>query len=276
MKKHYLLLIIASLTFSCEKPVEEVAQDETVCRIQKISYDTGGYYEIFKFDANQRLVETTFNYDDEGKLADLVSTHEYNATGNLIKTTDNFGWSQNWFYDANGAPSRMDFKDDKGELYDQFTFTTDTQKRITKLVVKSDGTTSTYEYNGPNGSFSKSEVMWDGKVIDRFVVNSYEQDKNKKSYRMAFNGHVFDPAQSTYNMIYSEPLNVTKDIFSTSGTLFTQYNEDWTELTDKTRIYYDYKATRKFNSNNFVIERTDTDAVENKTYSKTFAYSNCN
>ena len=82
--------------------------------------------------------------------------------------------------------------------------------------------------------------------------------------------------RSTYNMIYSEPLNVINDIFSTSGTLSTQYNEDWTELTDKTRIYYDYKATRKFNSNNFVIERTDTDVIENKTYSKTFSYSNCN
>ncbi|MBL0324950.1 MAG: hypothetical protein IPP61_07185 [Cytophagaceae bacterium] len=276
MKKHFLLLIIAYLTFSCEKPTEDAAQVETVCQIQKITYDDG-YYELYKFDGNQRLVESTFNYDDEGKLVDLVSTHEYNTAGNLIKTTDNFGWSQNWFYDANGAPSRMDYKDDKGELYDQFTFTTDAQKRITKLVVKSDGSTATYEYNGPNGSFSKSEVMWQGKLIDRNVVNSYEQDNTRKSYRMVFKGHSFEPAQFIYDMIYSDPLYLLSvNIFPLSGTFSTQYNEDWTELTDKTRVYYDYKATRKFNANNFVIERASADAIEKKTFTKTYSYSNCN
>ena len=276
MKNLYLLLIIGTLSISCEKPEEEGANTETVCQIQKISYDDG-YYELYKFDGNQRLVETTFNYDEEGKLVDLVSKHEYNSTGNLIKTTDNFGWSQNWIYDANGAPTRMDFKDDKGELYDQFTFTTDAQKRITKLVVKSDGTTASYEYNGPSGAFSKSEVMWEGKLIDRYVINSYDQDNKRKSFRMVLKGHPFEPAQFTYDMIYSDPLHLIADnVLPLTGVSSTQYDKDWAEITDKTRIYYDYKATRKFNSNNFVIERASADAIENKTFIKTYSYSNCN
>jgi YD repeat-containing protein len=276
MKKLYLFLIITTLSISCEKPAEEVTKVETVCQIQKISYDDG-YYELYKFDGNQRLIETTFNFDDDGKLVDLVYKHEYNTSGNLIKSTDNFGWTLNWVYAANEALTRMDLKDEKGELYDQFDFTLDAQKRITKLVTKSEGVIATYVYNGPNGAFSKSEVTLDGKLLDRSVVNTYYQDNSKKSFRMVFKGHPFEPAQFAYDMIYSDPLYLTADnMLPVTGTSSTQYNEDWTELTDKTRVYYDFKATRKFNSNNFVSERASADAIENKTYIKTYSYSNCN
>jgi len=276
MKNLHLLLVIVLLSISCEKPAEEVAKVETVCQIQKISYDDG-YYELYKFDGNQRLIETTFNFDDDGKLVDLVYKHEYNTSGNLIKSTDNFGWTLNWVYAANEALTRMDLKDEKGELYDQFDFTLDAQKRITKLVTKSEGVISTYVYNGPNGAFSKSEVTLDGKLLDRSVVNTYDQDNSKKSFRMVFKGHPFEPAQFAYDMIYSDPLYLTADnMLPVTGTSSTQYNGDWTELTDKTRVYYDFMATRKFNSNNFVSERASADAIENKTYIKTYSYSNCN
>jgi YD repeat-containing protein len=275
MKKLFLLLIIHLLLVSCEKPTDKVTEVETVCQIQKITYDDG-HYELYKFDANNRLVETIFTYDEDGKITEYAVNHFYNAAGNLEKTIDAFGWTLNWFYDANGSISRMDFKDEKGDLYDQFTFTTDAQKRITKLVVKSDGTTANYEYNGPNGAFSKSEVVWEGKLIDRYIINSYEQEKGKKSYRMVLNGHLFEPAQFAYDMIYSDPLYLKGENFPTAGVVSTQYNEDWSEISDKIRTYYEFKATRKFNSNNFVIERSSADVIENKTYIKTFAYSNCN
>lgn len=267
--------MIGSLSISCEKPVGEVAKTETVCLIQKISYDDGNY-ELYKLDANNRLVETIFTYDKEGKITEYAVKHVYNAAGNLEKTSDAFGWTQNWMYDANGSLTRMDFKDEKGELYDQFTFTTDAQKRITKLITKSDGSTVTYEYNGPNGAFSKSEMIWEGKLIDRYIISSYEQDKSKKSYRLIFKGHPFEPAQFTYDMFYGDPLYLIADNLPTTGTASTQYDKDWAEITDKTRIYYDYKATRKFNSNNYVIERASADAIENKTYLKYYSYSNCN
>ncbi|OYU67925.1 MAG: hypothetical protein CFE22_02620 [Cytophagaceae bacterium BCCC1] len=276
MKKLYLLLIIATLSISCEKPAEEVAEIETLCQIQKISYDDG-HYELYKFDGNNRLVETIFTYDDEGKITEFPVKHEYNASGNLSKSTDSYGWTQESIYDANGVITRMDFKDEKGELYEQYSITLDSKKRITKLVSKIEAIECTYEYNDPSGGLSKSEVKWQGKILDQYNVSSYETDKTKKSYDIVIKGHLFNPAQFTQDIIYDIPLNFKSDnLMAVKGKASTQYNEDWSTLTDKLRLYYDYTATRKFNSNNFVIQRASADAIENKTYIKTFAYSNCN
>lgn len=276
MKKLLLFLAVISLSISCKKPEGETTPVETICLIQKISYDNGTY-ELYKFDANNRLTETTLTFLDNGKVVEVPLKYEYNSAGNLLKTTDLGGWTDNYIYDANGVLTRVDFKDDKGQIDEQFTITMDSQKRITKIVTKKEELTATYEYNGPNGFFSKSEVKWEGKLVDSYIVNSYETDKTKKSYTIPIKGHPFDPSQFTNNIVYSDPFNfVGTDAFAVTGKNSTQWNNDWTEITDKVRVYYDFTATRKFNANNFVIERTSKDAIENKTYIKSFAYSNCN
>lgn len=276
MKNLYLFLIIGSLSISCKKPVEQVPVVETNCLIQKITYDDGTY-EVYKFDANNRLASTILTYEDNGKIIEVPLRYEYNAAGNLLKTIGDDGYTDEYIYDANGSLTRVDFKDAKGQLTEQFTVTMDTQKRVTKFVLKSDGTTAIFEYNGPNGAFSKSESKWNGKILDQYIISSYETDPTKKSYDIVIKGHPFDPAVFSNQIIYSTPFNFGPvNSMATVGKVSTQYNEDWSDLTDKLRVYYDFKATRKYNSNNFGIERAATDAVENKTFIKKYSYSNCN
>lgn len=276
MKKIAFSLIIILLSISCKKPTSEVLPTETACLVQKISYDDGTY-EVYKFDANNRLASIILTYADKGKIIEVPLRYEYNGAGNLLKTISNDGYVDEYIYDGNGLLTRVDFKDPKGQLDDQFTVTMDTQKRVIKIVAKNDGLTGVFEYNGPNGAFSKSESTWNGKIIDQYIISSYETDVTKKSYDIVIKGHPFDPASFTDQIIYSPPFNFgPKNNLATVGKVSTQYNQDWSEVTDKLRVYYDFKATRKFNSNNFVIERAAADAIEKKTFLKTYSYSNCN
>lgn len=276
MKNLYLLLIIGTLSISCEKPAEEVAKTETVCQIQKVSYDDGNY-EVYKFDANKRLESVILTYEDGGKIIEYPMKFEYNQAGNLLKGSSNDGWTDNYIYDANGLLTRVEYKDEKGQIADEYFVTMDAKKRITKIVTKVDGIVGTYEYNGPNGVFSKSEVKWEGKILDQYILSGYETDQSKKGYDIAIKGHPFDPGTFSNQAFYSPPYNFGPvNSLPTVGKVSTQYNEDWSEVTDKLRVYYDFKASRKFNSNNFVIERTSADAIENKNYIKTYSYSNCN
>lgn len=277
MKKLILLAVIISLSISCKpKKTDDVTPTETACLVQKISYDDGTY-ELYKFDANKRLIETTITYEDNGKIVEIPVKYEYNSAGNLSKSTTPDGWTDNYVYDANGLLTRVDFKDEKGQVDEQFTVTMDAQKRITKVVTKKDGLTGTYEYNGPNGAFSKSEVKWQGKILDQYIISSSETDNSKKSYDIVIKGHPFDPSRFTGDIVYSSPFNFGPvNNLATKGKIATQWSEDWSSITDKLRVYYDFTATRKYNSNNFVIERAAKDAVTNDTYIKTYAYSSCN
>lgn len=276
MKKSLFVLIIIALSISCKKPDSDAEPIETSCLIQKVSYNDGNY-EVYKFDANNRLASTILTYIDKGKIIEVPFKYEYNAAGKLLKTRGDDGYIDEYFYDATGLLTRVDFKDPKGQLTEQFTVTMDAKKRITKIVTKVDGIEGTYEYNGPNGVFSKSEVKWEGKILDQYIVSGYESDQSKKGFDIAITGHPFDPAAFSSQAFYYTPFNFGPvNSLPTVGKVSTQYNEDWSEVTDKIRVYYDFKATRKYNSNDFVIERTSADAIENKNYIKSYAYSNCN
>jgi YD repeat-containing protein len=276
MKKTLFVLIMLSLSISCQKPDADAEPVETNCLIQKISYDDGTY-EVYKFDANNRLISSILTYEDNGKIVEAPQKYEYNAAGNLLKTKSDDGYIDEYIYDVSGMLTRVNFTDPKNELYEQFDLTMDAQKRITKIVSKIDGTVGKYEYNGPNGAFSKSEVTWEGKIIDEYVVNSYETDVTKKSYDIVIKGHPFDPSVFTNQIFYATPFNFgPKNALPITGKISTQYDENWTDLTDKLRVYYDFKATRKYNSNNFTTERASADAIEKQTYIKTYSYSNCN
>ncbi len=265
-----------SLSISCKKPDADTGPIETSCLIQKISYDDGTY-EVYKFDANNRLISSILTYENNGKIIEAPQKYEYNAAGNLLKTINDEGYIDDYIYDASGMLTKVNFTNEKKELYEQFTITMDAQKRITKFVQKSDGAVANFEYNGPNGVFSKSEVTLNGKILDQYIVNGYETEATKKSYEIMIKGHPFDPSYFTSSIIYSVPFNFTpKTNFVTSGKVSTQLDENWSDFTNKLRVYYDFKATRKYNSNNFVIERTSADVIEKKNYIKTYSYSNCN
>lgn len=276
MKKSLFVLIMIALSISCKKPDTDTEPIETNCLVQKLSYDNG-HYEIYKFDAKNSLESATISYDDNGKISETKLKYEYNAAGNLSKTIGDNGYKDEYIYDTNGLLTRVDFKDPEGKLFEQFTVTMDSQKRVTKIVEKNDGIVATFEYNGPNGVFSKSEANWQGKILDQYVLNEFETDTKKKAYNITIKGHPFDPAYFADQIIYSVPFNFgPKNSIATVGKAFTQYNEDWSDFSDKTRIYYDFTTTRKYNANNFTVERVVKDAVENLTYIVTYSYSNCN
>ena len=277
MKIQTLAFLLVVL-LACQKPKTDPDSKENTCLIQKVLYDDG-IYELYKFDANDRLLETTITYEDNGNIVEIPVSYEYNAAGNLLKSSTPDGWTDNYVYDASGLLTRVDFKDEKGQIDEQFTVTMDARKRITQIVSKKDELTGTYEYNKPNGELSKIEVKWEGKVINQYIISEYDSDETKKSSHVSIKGHPFDPAIFTGDIIYSPPFNFGIEgsySLPTKGKLSTLWNEDWSNLSDKLRVYYDFTATRKFNSNNYVIERASTDAISNQTYIKTYIYSNCN
>jgi len=271
-----VFIFFCSLSYIKKTTDADPTPVETVCLIQKISYDDG-QYEVYKFDANKKLSECIIGYDDNGKIAEWPLKYEYNAQGNLLKTTSPLdGSTDNYIYDANGLLTRVDFKDKGGALIEQFTVTMDSQKRLTKVIVKETGLTGVYEYNGQDNSLSKVEVSYLGKVLDLYTIQTWVTDKTKKSFDIAITGHPFDPAAFTDNMVY-QPFNIKPDQgLAETGIASTSYDEKWEKITPNLRIYYAYKATRKYNSNNFVTERIANDAVTKKAFVKTFNYSNCN
>lgn len=278
MRNFILFSLMLTFLFSCTKKTTETPAPVVVekpCLIQKVSYDDGTY-ELYKFDANDRLAEATLTYEDNGKIIPVLMKYEYNASGNLLKTTNPYNWTDNYIYDASGVLTRVDFKDEKGQLDEQFTVTMDAQKRITKIVTKKDALTGTYEYNGPNGVFSKSEVRWQGKILEQYISSTYE-DTSKKTFSVAIKGHPFDPSVFTSDMVYSEPYNFQPlNYMIVSGKISTQWDENYIDVVDKVRVSYDFTATRKYNAKSFVTERTSKDVVSKQTYIKTFTYSNCN
>ena len=276
MKNLLLFVLVLVSSFACIKPEENAAPEETACLMQKIRYDDG-YSEIYKFDANKKLASTVLTFlDENNKISETEMKYEYNSAGNLLKTTSQDGWIDSYTYDAAGLLTKVVFTDEKGEVYEQFTVTMDAQKRLTKVVAEYSGLTGVYEYKGINDALSKVEVRYLGKVFDLYEISAYETDVTRKSYSTVITGHPFDPSVFTHSMVYY-PFNLKpNEGLAVKGKSWTSYDENWENLTDKLRVYYDYTATRKYNSNNYVTERASKDAIENKTFVKTYNYSNCN
>jgi YD repeat-containing protein len=278
MKKLIFFGFLLVLTISCKKKTVSAEPDksETACLIQRVEYDDGSY-EKFVFNADKKLTSCVLTYfDDEGNINEVLLKYEYNSAGNLLKTIGQDGSEDNYTYDANGMLTKVLFTDDQKQIYEEFTVTMDSQKRLTKVVARLSELTGFYEYNGQNNNASKIEVFYQGKIFDRYIVEAVESDNTKKGYDIAITGHPFDPTSFTDGMIYSpghiKPINS----LPTKGKSWTSYDVNWENLTNNLRLYYDYTATRKYNSNNYVIERTSNDAVDKVSYLKKYMYSNCN
>lgn len=277
MKKTIAIFFVLSITLSCVKPssTDDPAPTETICLIQKISYEDG-LYDVYKFDVNKRLSESISTFNENGKIVEWPVKYEYNAQGNLLKTSGNDGSSDNYIYDASGLLTRVDFKDKGGVLEEQFTVTMDSQNRLTKVIAKNSGLTGVYEYNGPDNVRSKAEVSYLGKIVDLYTIQTWVTDKTKKSYALSITGHPFRPGIFTNEMIYY-PFDIKGNVgLPETGIASTSLDEKFENFTPNLRIYYAFKSVRKYNSNNFVIESVTNDAVEKKVYTSTLNYSNCN
>lgn len=263
---------------SCKKTTvtQEPSPDAEICLIQKIQFDDGTYEKYF-FDSNNKLANSILTYADEtGAIVEVPLRYEYNSSGNLLKTIGSDGYTDNYIYDSNGKLIRVIFSDDKNEIVEAFSVTMDTQNRLVKVVTQTYGLTGLYEYKGPEGTLSRVEVRYGGEIFDLYEITSHETESSRKSYDIAITGHPFDPGVFTNDMVYY-PFNIKPNQgLPTKGRVWTSYDENWEKLTNNLRVYYDYTATRKFNSNNFVTERASSDAITKQTFLKFFNYSNCN
>ena len=279
MKILFLLSFFLIMGSSCKKKADTkdpIPTAESNCLIQKIEYDNGTY-EKYVFDANKKLTSSVLTYTDENdKIVEVPLTYQYNSDGNLLKTTGEDGYTDNYTYNANGLLTKVVFTNGKGGLEEEFTVTMDAQKRLTKVIASESGLTGVYEYKGQDNALSRVEVSYSGQVFDLYEITSFEADKTKNGYSIAISGHPFDPGVFTGDMVYY-PLNLKPNHgLPLRGKSSTAYDENWENLTTKLRVYYDFVTTRKFNSNNFVIERTSKDAVSGNSYFKKYLYSNCN
>lgn len=271
----YSILILFAIACKTEKtePEPPVAKE---CQLQKLTNSEGFIYN-FKFDASNRLSEIIYNYINDGKPGELSIKFTYNAAGNLLKTVNSEGWVDDYIYDASGALTRIDFKESDGSLYDQFTIKTDAQKRIINMTTSKYGLTANYEYNGPGGLFSREIITYDNHVLDDYQVKSYDTDNSKKSYYLSIKGHPFDPTLFTDDMIYSNPLNFNpSNLLINSAQASTQYDENWEDLTTKSRVYWDITMTRQYNTNSYVVKEESTDKIENEKVAVSYSYANCN
>ncbi|MCP9768335.1 hypothetical protein EGI22_10455 [Lacihabitans sp. LS3-19] len=270
-----LFLFLVSACDNAETLVEPKPSETADCLVQRIDY-YDNTYALFKFDESKKLIQATLSFfGEDSVLYEWPVNYLYNSEGNLVKSTTRNGASINYFYDSDGILLRVEFKTNNGKIEELFTISMDGQKRITKVIAQASGLTGLYTYNGPQGQLTKIEIRFEGKVTYLYEVKSFETDKTKKSFDIVITGHPFNPEAFDFNMIYS-PLNIKSTIgMVTSGTLSTSYDENWENLTDKIRVYMDYKFTRTFNENNFLKERTSIDLLSNTAFKKTIVYSNC-
>ena len=269
----YSIIILFAVACKPEKATEPEKKD---CPIQKISYDDGSS-NVFKFNADNRLTEIVYNYEYNGKMEALTIKFDYNAAGNLLKTTNSENYIDDYIYDANGVLTRIDFKDQAGKIYEQFTIKLDAQKRLTNVVTLKDGLSVNYEYKGPGGLFSGSTVYSGNVMTDDYQIKSYETDNTKKYYFQAIKGHLFDPILFTDDMIYSNPLNFSpSNLMINTVQASTNYDENWENLTTKSRVYWDATFTRKYNEKNFVIQEEWHDKIENEKSKFLYDYAICN
>ena len=278
MKIFYLLSFFLIMGNACQKKsdTKDPVPAPTTCLIQKIEYDDGTY-EKYVFDANKKLTSSVLTYTDENnKIVEVPLTYQYNSDGNLLKTTGEDGYTDNYTYNANGLLTKVVFTNGKGGLEEEFTVTMDAQKRLTKVIASESGLTGVYEYKGQDNALSRVEVSYSGQVLDLYEITSFEADKTKNAYNIAISGHPFDPGIFTGEMIYN-PFNMKSNLgLPKTGKASTAYDENWENLTSKLRVYYDFVATRNFNTNNFALDRTSKDAVSGNSHFKKYLYSNCN
>ena len=269
------LSVLTFLLTGCKKPSGgDDPEPETACRIDKTSY-SDGTYNSYRFDAGGKLTSSTLTYLDENdKIVEIPVTYEYNTAGNLVKSKTPDGWTDEYTYDATGALTKVEFKNEQGQVEERFTVTTDAQKRITQIKNTEDFI-GTYTYDN-NGNVTKVEVTWNNFIIDRSTYE-YDQSSTAQAPISAVKGHPFHPSNFTSDIIYSNPLNLTGGgKRPVKGKYETQYNEDWTGAGNTIRTYVDYTSVFKVNSQNFIVEESATDRISSVTNTIKYTYSNCN
>lgn len=275
MRSICVLGTIIFLVTGCKKPAgDEPEPQATACLISKAAYSEGDYTH-YKFDADGRLTGATLTaFNEAGGIIDIPVTYEYNAAGNLVKAKNTEGWVDEYTYDAGGALTKVVFKNPEGQVEEQFTVTTDAQKRIVKIVDMYESV-GTYTYDS-HGNVTRSEVIWNGLILDRSTYE-YDLSSTAKSPTSMIKGHPFAPAYLTPDIIYYPPLNGGgRERWNVKSKYETQWNEDFTGLVGTLRTYVDITSTLKTNSNNFVTEVSNYDAVSKQTYVHKYTYSNCN
>ena len=272
--------LVLILTLGCSKSSSDTTTPQptaTACQVQKITYNTGEY-ELYTFDANGFLTGYAGYYvDQNGKTPATITPdkYTYNAQGLLDRDTYGTGTGYEQYSYTNGALSKIEVFMG-GKVVYQIDVTTDASKRITAMK-------STNVANDPAYSDGYS--------------TKYTLDAQGRYTRMEASnadGIIYTTEWSAFDPAIQSPWKTLKGMVVYPGTPFDSYGTtppvdaampakevDFYAYDDTGKFVglkkaFDATVTRVANSNNYPITRKDVDAVSGTTYSRTYAYSNCN
>lgn len=276
--KILMFLILAGFGLkNCNNPKNEDPAASVDCLISRIEYEDGTF-EKYVFDEKGLLKSTTVSFlDENNKLVEVSPfTYEYTGAGLLKTTFSEGGYTDNYIYDAAGKLTSIEFKDGNKEVFEKINVTLDDKGRLKTAQYASNNLLGKYEYNGPNGVLSKVEVIYEGKIVDKYEVLEFDTKSGGKGYDLVIKGHYFDPSLFTDALIYA-PLNPSGNSWGlpVAGKSSTTFDENWENLTNNLRVYSEYNSTYELNSNKFLTKRIIKDKIDNTTTTKTYQYSNC-
>lgn len=199
----WAVALLLVLTIGCKKDTDTTPTPDpqtTVCRIQKVTFDTGEY-ETYTFDASGKVTEMSIFYEDaNGKIPTTVVPAKltYNAQELLDRSTYSANYEQ--FTYANGGLSKIEVYQGSKKVY-QYEVTTNGAKQITALKgttfdeanfpAKSANYSTTYTLDA-QGRYTQYEATNADGIFERFTV--LEFDPVVKSHYGAFAGMPIDVA----------------------------------------------------------------------------------
>lgn len=270
MKKLFLVLVAFTVFSSCEKKSDPSLQD-AACKIQSLSVESLGNIQ-YVFDANDFLKEIIFLADDGTKSSVLF---EYNASGDVIKSTATDGSYDIYNYDNARKLTRVDFFQADKTMSNQFVVTMDDKRRITKMVSETWGADASYEYNYAGGKLSKIVVKADGVIFDQTDITAYESDATKKHYELQFKGLAFNPTLPTNDILLFAPLNYQPYSDLWTACKYLDELDDDGNPTGKLEVYADREVSYTYNTNNYVSGLTIKDKLSPEVIKQVMNYTNC-
>lgn len=261
MKKILFLLAATAIFLGCSKDddndrakyLSEIVIKEHEKKFGKIS-EYGKLYEQYKYNQDGTVAEMITNYSVSAAGGRIEHTYkyQYDSQKRLIERNDYefmlFKKKYKYEYNNIDSVSRMTVYDDDGDLYEDWTFEYDSQRRLIKTIEKDVlfgkdfGYISDYTYE-PNKVYVVKHSIRDGSLFGNYI---YEYDsKNNLLQKTYINGDTGkESIEQKYEFEYDSLGRIqrkSKKRYVLDGWTYYDYlyNEDGT--VNKISISYNYK-----------------------------------
>lgn len=261
----FLLAFLPMFMFSaCSKENEESNNDkigylsEVVVKEHKKKFgeisEYGELYEQYKYNQDKTIAEFTTNYYVDIVSSRIEHTYQYiyDNKKRLIERNDYeltlFKERRKYEYNSIDSISRMLVYNDDGDLYEDWTFEYDNQRRLIKTVENdvwlssNFGYISEYRYEGNNVYIEKTNIG-DGSLFGNFIFK-YDSHGNllQETYINGDTGKesIEQKYEYKYDSLGRIQRKSKKELYSDSWIYYDYfYNEDGT--INKISVSYSYK-----------------------------------